>query len=434
MAIKLDLEKAYEKVSWDFICASLNVAGIPIFFQTVIMSAISSSSMQILWNGMPTQKFKPIRGIRQGCPLSPYLFVICMEWLGHIIRVEMDIGKWEPIRLSRTGPLSLIKRDYWITFLISSTSFRGTEFNVRKSNIFFSKVIGIDVRNQITQMFGFQEAQNLGTYFGVHFLHNRVTNNTLSFVVDKPWAREGLGFRHLSDQNTSFLMKIGFSLVSKSNMLWVRVLHSKYGWKEQFPDSISRNQCSHLRRESVNSDGSWNLDLLYVWLLEDVISRITSIPPPHLDYGSDRVIWARSALGVFSVHSAYWTLKEDTWNSQEEYWKSIWKYLGPQRVRVFLWLAFKQRILTNSERTRRGIDHSNSCTLCGHDFEDLGHVLRDCPSAKDIWMLVLPEQLTQRFFSVSFQDWLLLNLCFHERLQGSGLTWSCLFGLIAWRI
>ncbi|MBA0725059.1 hypothetical protein Golax_021678, partial [Gossypium laxum] len=71
------------------------------------------------------------------------------------------------------------------------------------------------------------------------------------------------------------------------------------------------------------------------------------------------------------------------------------------------------------ERTRRAISHSNSCTLCGHDFEDLAHILRDCPSAKDVWMLVILDQLKQMFFSVSFQDWLILNLCFHERLQGS---------------
>ncbi|MBA0758008.1 hypothetical protein Gotri_021044 [Gossypium trilobum] len=82
----------------------------------------------------------------------------------------------------------------------------------------------------------------------------------------------------------------------------------------------------------------------------------------------------------------------------------------------------------------QGIGHNNSCTLCGHDFEDLAHVLRNYPSAKDAWMLVIPDQLKQRFFSASFQDWLILNLCFHERLQGSGLTWSCLFGLIAWLI
>ncbi|KAH1107254.1 hypothetical protein J1N35_011022 [Gossypium stocksii] len=46
----------------------------------------------------------------------------------------------------------------------------------------------------------------------------------------------------------SFLMKIGFNLVSKNNDLWVCVLYLKYSWKEQLPEFITRSQCSHLWR------------------------------------------------------------------------------------------------------------------------------------------------------------------------------------------
>lgn len=48
MAIKLDLEKAYDRVSWEFISASLSAVEIPLFLLSVIMSAISTSTMQIL--------------------------------------------------------------------------------------------------------------------------------------------------------------------------------------------------------------------------------------------------------------------------------------------------------------------------------------------------------------------------------------------------
>lgn len=97
MAIKIDLEKAYDRVRWEFIDASLKVAGILNFLRTIIISAISSSTLQVLWNGFPSQKFKPARGVRQGCLLSPYLFILCIEWLGHGIRAAIDIGMWNPI-------------------------------------------------------------------------------------------------------------------------------------------------------------------------------------------------------------------------------------------------------------------------------------------------------------------------------------------------
>ncbi|MBA0671524.1 hypothetical protein Goklo_028954, partial [Gossypium klotzschianum] len=135
-----------------------------------------------------------------------------------------------------------------------------------------------------------------------------------------------------------------------------------------------------------------NLDLFRAWVPEVIINRIVIIPPPHPNFGSDRIIWTQSASGVFSVRSAYWYLKENSWNPQEDYWKIVWKYRGPQRVRVFLWLAFNQKLLTNSERARRGIYHCSSCSICGHDIEDLVHVLRDCPSAQDVWRLVIPDQ------------------------------------------
>ncbi|KAH1098665.1 hypothetical protein J1N35_015586 [Gossypium stocksii] len=181
MAIKLDLEKAYDRVSWDFINTSLIAAIILIFLRNVIMPAIFSASMQILWNGVPTQKFKPVRGIRQGCPLSPYLFVLCMEWLGHLIRAEVEKENWDPICLSHKGPE--ISHLFFADDLFCEIS--GHRVSAGKSNIFFSKSTGDDVQKQISQLLGFQKVQNLGTYLGVPLLYDRITRNTLSFVVDK---------------------------------------------------------------------------------------------------------------------------------------------------------------------------------------------------------------------------------------------------------
>ncbi|MBA0752799.1 hypothetical protein Gogos_001601, partial [Gossypium gossypioides] len=105
----------------------------------------------------------------------------------------------------------------------------------------------------------------------------------------------------------------------------------------------SQNQCSHLWRSLSKIWPLFHENLIWSirdgatarcwknpWIL-DVICRITSIPPSHSESGSDKVIWARSTSGAFSIRRAYWTLKETTWNSRDKYWKSIWKYLGPRR-------------------------------------------------------------------------------------------------------
>ena len=70
----------------------------------LIWHCISSSSLDILWNGVSTGEFSPSRGTRQGDPLSPYLFVICMERLSHLISLAVEQGRWKLVVLSRGGP------------------------------------------------------------------------------------------------------------------------------------------------------------------------------------------------------------------------------------------------------------------------------------------------------------------------------------------
>lgn len=105
MALKMDLEKAYDRLEWDFVVWTLNAAGFPPRMVSVIKECISTSSLKILWNGGITEEFRPSRGIRQGDPLSPYLFVLYMELLAHAISSEVDKGNWRGIKLGTSGPL-----------------------------------------------------------------------------------------------------------------------------------------------------------------------------------------------------------------------------------------------------------------------------------------------------------------------------------------
>ncbi|KAH1107401.1 hypothetical protein J1N35_011169 [Gossypium stocksii] len=118
----------------------------------------------------------------------------------------------------------------------------------------------------------------------------------------------------------------------------------------------------------------------------EVVECIISIPPPMIHGGPDSLSWSKTTSGVFSVKSAYFALKEESWHPQELKWSKIWKIPGPLRVKHFVWLVLKQRLLTNSERVRRGIEHDVSCHLCGHFMEDTIHILRYCSFTKEIWL------------------------------------------------
>ena len=73
MAIKLDLEKAYDKLEWSFVHKVLEAVHFPPKLTKIIMSCIVTTSIFVLVNGGALQSFEPSRGIRQGDPLSSYI-------------------------------------------------------------------------------------------------------------------------------------------------------------------------------------------------------------------------------------------------------------------------------------------------------------------------------------------------------------------------
>ncbi|TYJ17063.1 hypothetical protein E1A91_A09G025800v1, partial [Gossypium mustelinum] len=75
-----------------------------------------------------------------------------------------------------------------------------------------------------------------------------------------------------------------------------------------------------------------------------------------------------------------------------------------------------------------------SCSACGHEVEDIIHVLQDCFVAKEVWTQVVLSDQQCRFFSGNLYDWFVYNLSCHERLTGRRVIWSYLFRIIAWRL
>ena len=104
MALKLDMSKAYDRVEWVCLEKIMAKLGFGEKWRNLIVKCVTSVSYSVKINGKPKGKIIPSRGIRQRDPLSPYLFLLCVEGLSALIKKSVDMGEMEGITVCRGAP------------------------------------------------------------------------------------------------------------------------------------------------------------------------------------------------------------------------------------------------------------------------------------------------------------------------------------------
>ncbi|XP_028754982.1 uncharacterized protein LOC114714409 [Neltuma alba] len=201
VAMKIDLEKAYDRMSWAFIHQTLLLAGLQGRICELIMDCITSVSVNVLWNGSKTEFSCTQRGLRQGDPISPYIFVLCMDRLSHLISDMVEEGRWRPIGLTREGPFisHLMFADDLLFFgeatkqqvqcmldcLNSFCSASGEKVNLGKSSIFFSRNVKPQVRSSLRNISGMKNVNDIEVYLGMPMTRSRRTTEKFRYIVEK---------------------------------------------------------------------------------------------------------------------------------------------------------------------------------------------------------------------------------------------------------
>lgn len=90
--LKLDFEKAFDSLNWDFLLSMLGNLGFGTRWIRWIKTCITSVKVSILVNGAPTEEFVPQKGLRQGDPLSPFLFLVAAEGLNLLLSRALEKG------------------------------------------------------------------------------------------------------------------------------------------------------------------------------------------------------------------------------------------------------------------------------------------------------------------------------------------------------
>jgi hypothetical protein len=104
MFMKMDMEKAFDRMEWRFLIAILEKLGFSPLWLSWIRICISSASFSIFLNGSPFDFFFPGRGLRQGDPLSPFLFILGVEVFSMLMFKEEKNGCLKGLRIARNCP------------------------------------------------------------------------------------------------------------------------------------------------------------------------------------------------------------------------------------------------------------------------------------------------------------------------------------------
>ena len=101
VCLKVDYEKAYDSVRWNFLFDMLQRLGFHKNWIKWVRGCLESSMVSILINGSPMEEFKPSRGLRQGDPLAPFLFLVVAEGLAGLVRQATKKNMLRGVKVGR---------------------------------------------------------------------------------------------------------------------------------------------------------------------------------------------------------------------------------------------------------------------------------------------------------------------------------------------
>ncbi|KAA3463112.1 reverse transcriptase [Gossypium australe] len=218
MAVKLDMSKAYDRVEWGFLEVVMTKMGFAKEWTELLLRCITSVRYAVNINGRRGNLFQPSRGLRQGDPLSPLLFLMCSEGLSSLMRTSMKQGSIKGVKASRKGPAisHLLFADDCILF--GEASPKGARIlkdilqdyekcsdqcvNFSKSTVFFSPNTIEEDKATVSRLLGVRIASNPEKYLGLPNMIGSSVNKVEVLINRKTreWNREEIEYTFGADE------------------------------------------------------------------------------------------------------------------------------------------------------------------------------------------------------------------------------------------
>jgi hypothetical protein len=197
-ALKLDMAKAYDRVEWIYLQSIMLKLGFSEGFVSLIMKCVQTVKFSVRVNGHFSDMFSPTRGIRQGDPISPYLFLLCAEGLSSLLKFSGPNYLAKGIRVGVHAPWisHLLFADDCLLFTQASARAgrrlmdilqvyqegSGQMVNIQKSAIFFSANCQDQAKEEMLQLTGITTEALFEKYLGLPTAVGRSTKEAFEHI------------------------------------------------------------------------------------------------------------------------------------------------------------------------------------------------------------------------------------------------------------
>ncbi|KAL6526559.1 hypothetical protein OROGR_015649 [Orobanche gracilis] len=224
VGLKLDMAKAYDRIEWSFLKTVLKAMGFPMRIISLVMSFVSTVSFSVLLNGNPGRSFQASRGLRQGDPLSPYLFILCAEVFSGLLLEGQNQGVIHGASIARAAPKisHLFFADDSIIFfrdnleeaevikkiLADYQQVSGQLINLDKSELSFSRNVLEDRKIALKGRLQIKAIESHSKYLGLPTFVGRSKHQVFNFVQERIWKKlKGWKEKYLSNAAREVLIK-----------------------------------------------------------------------------------------------------------------------------------------------------------------------------------------------------------------------------------